>query len=377
MPKSAAEMRREKLRNRQKQAIDTKDQKGLGRKSVLDWNRFTGKKPMSYKETCGVKELNVIDFLPFVVTQEWYKTLRTFSGLTTNLDVGDWDYKLELPIHRNVGENNDHIICPRLAFGQKCPRCDDMFAEYEKDDPDKKVTDALKPSWRCWYNVYDYSEENNPDGIISVWEDVSYYLFEKEILNAADEGEETVLYSDIEMGKTVEIKGKEKKLGKNPFIEAGNVEFKDRDPYDENIIEDTVSFDALVKFVPYDEFLRIHLGLDENNEPVETGDDQSEETKEKPKTNSRRRGPKTESKVEEEDDIPAWVEGDCPAGLEFGNPDMDSRGCKKCEDAAYDACVKYADAKAAMAEDAKNKAEKEEESTKEKEPVQTRRRRRS
>ena len=129
MAKTAAEIRRDKLRNRQKQSVETRDQKGLGRKSVLDWGKFTGKKPMNYQETSG-KELNVIDFLPFVITQEWYKNLRTFSGLTTNLDVGDWDYKLELPVHQRVGENNDHIVCRRLAFGEKCPRCEDMFEEY-------------------------------------------------------------------------------------------------------------------------------------------------------------------------------------------------------------------------------------------------------
>ena len=340
MAKTAAEIRREKLRNRTKQAVETRDQKGLGRKSVLDWSRFVGKKPMSFEVQLG-KNLNLIDFLPWVVTQEWYKDLRTFSGLTTNLDIGDWDYKLELPVHRGVGENNDIFICLRLAFGQKCPRCEEMFEEYEKTEPDDKKINELKPSWRCWYNLYDYNEEENPDGVNSVWEDVSYHLFEKEILAEADEGEETVLYSDIEMGKSVEIKGKQKQLGKNKFIEAGNVEFKDRDPYKEDIVNDTVSFDSLVKICTYEEFNRAHLGLDEEapeKEKSESSTPSSEATESSSNRRSRRR-----SAAEKEE--PKTDDNSCPKGLKFGNPDLDSKDCKKCPDDIFDTCAAVDDKK--------------------------------
>ena len=344
MAQTAAEKRREKLRNRQKQAVDTKDQKGLGRKSVLDWSRLVGKKPLSFVPTEG-KEKNLIDFLPFVVTQPWYKDLRTFSGLTTNLDVGDWDYKLELPVHANVGENNDVFLCLRLAFGQKCPRCEDMFLEYEKAEPDEKVTKALKPSWRDWYNVYDYSEKGNPDGEFGVWENVSYYNFEKEILNEADEGEETVLYSDIEQGKSVEIKGKEKVLGKNKFIEAGSVEFKDREPYTEDVVNDTISFDALVKIPTYEEFRAAHLGLDEDeNEPEKSAADNDEPEAER-KASTRRRGQKADTpKDEPKKEPPPWEEGDgCPHDeLVFGEP-SDSAECKECPDDIFNACSALAD----------------------------------
>lgn len=343
MAKSPAELRREKLRNRQKQAVDTKDQKGLGRKSVLDWSRLTGKKPLGFTPTAG-KEKNLVDFLPFVVTQSWYKDLRTFSGLTTNLDVGDWDYKCELPVHSNVGENNDVFLCLRLAFGQKCPRCEDMFLEYEKAEPDEKVTKALKPSWRDWYNVYDYSEEGNPDGVNGIWEDASYYLFEKEILNEADEGEETVLYSDIELGKSVEIKGKEKVLGKNKFIEAGSVEFKDREAYGEDIVNDTVSFDALVKIPTYEEFRNAHLGLDEDGNETADKDDDSEPEVDK-KTTPRRRGSTADtSKNKPEKDTAPWEDGDgCPHDeLVFGEP-SDSTECKECPDAIFSVCSALAD----------------------------------
>ena len=358
MAKTAAELRREKLKNRQKQAVDTRDQKGLGKKSVLDWGKFTGKKPSDFTPTSG-KNKNLIDFLPFVVTQEWYKDLRTFSGLTTGLEVGDWDYKLELPVHKGVGENNDSVVCPRLAFGQRCPRCEDLFAEYEKSEPNERVTRSLSPSWRCWYNIYDYNEEANPDGGNGVWQDVSFHCFEKEILKEADEGEETVLYSDIEMGKSVEIKAKEKKLDKSTFLEAADVEFKDRDPYTEDIVKDTVSFDALVKFHTYEEFRTMHLGLDENGNPPEKP---NEEEAEKPKNDRSRRQAKETSKAKTND----WQDGDgCPNDeMLFGAPDMDSEQCKACPEIIFDKCMEMADNNK-MNEEAGNAAERDPDPVKE------------
>ena len=381
MAQTAAEKRREKLRNRQKQAVETKDQKGLGRKSVLDWSRFVGKKPYGYKETCG-KDLNVIDFLPWVVTQSWYKDLRTFSGLTTNLEPGDWDYKLEFAHHTGVGENNDIFLCLRLAFGQRCPICEDMFLEYEKEEPNKKVLEDLKPSWRCYYNLYDYNEENNPDGEFSVWENVSYYLFEKTILDEAGEGEETILWSDIEEGRTLEIKGKEKKLGKHPFIEAGNVEFKERDPYPEDVVKDTVSFDALVKIPTYEEVRQAHLGLDEDGNETEKPEADNDEPKTERKVSTRRRGqkadtPKDEPKDEPKEEAPPWEEGDgCPHDeLVFGEP-SDSTECKECPDAIFNACSALADENetAGKVQDAAAKEESEPEVKKEVETPARRRR---
>jgi hypothetical protein len=360
MTKITAEIRREKLRNRSKQAVQTRDQKGLGRKSVLDWSRFVGKKPAAFKVRAGKDKKNLIDFLPWKVTQSWYKDLRTFSGLTTNLDVGDWDYKLEVPVHKNVGENNDTFLCLRLAFGGKCPRCEEMFEEYEKSEPNEKKINALKPSWRCWYNVYDYDEETNPDGDIQIWEDVSYHNIEKEILNEADEGEEPTLYSDIEIGKSVEIEGRTKKLGKNEFIEAKNVKFKDRDPYDESIVEETVSFDALVKICTYDEFARAHLGLDSDdisNDSDDISNDSndfvpSESPKENEKALSlptgRRRRRRNISKEEAISDDPSSQKESekCPDDLEFGAPDIESEKCKNCPDDMFEKCVELSDKKA-------------------------------
>ena len=69
--------------------------------------------------------------------------------MTTGLDVGEWDYKLELPVHPNVGENNDTLICHREAFGGQCVRCDEMFEEYGKENVNLSKVDPLTSALAC------------------------------------------------------------------------------------------------------------------------------------------------------------------------------------------------------------------------------------
>ncbi len=341
-----AEIRREKLRNRTTQAAQNRDRKGLGKKSVLDWSKFVGKKPNEFTPQTG-KNKNLIDVLLFKITQDWYKDLRTFCGLTTNLGIGDYDYKLELPVHKNVGENNDTLLCLQKAFGRKCIRCEEVGEEYDKDEPNQKTINALKASWRTWYNIYDYDDEENSEGKNGIWEDVSYYLFENQLLEEQDEGEEKITFSDFEFGKSIEFKGKEKKLGKNPFTEAQGISFKDRDAYDESIVEDTISFDALVKICTVDEFTRIHLGLDSDDKSRETTTDDNDSSSSGKRS---RRSPKDENA----DSQPTWKEEDgCPSDLEFGEPDLDSDKCKKCEEYIFNACATKQDLKKATEKEEK------------------------
>jgi hypothetical protein len=328
MSKSAAEIRREKLRARQTQAVQNRDKTGLGKKSVLDWSKLTKKKPAEFIPEA--KKTHLFDLLPFIVTQPWYKNLRTKSGLTTGLDIGEWDYKLEIPVHKYVGENNDTFICLREAFGNKCPICDDMFEEYAKETPDKEKARNLNCSWRNYFNIYDY---NNPDADIHVWEDASYALFEKEFLGEAGDHEEMILYSDIEDGRSIQFKGKEASIGKNKFVETKNIEFLERDPYDEDIVNDTISFDSLVIIPTYEDVLKAYKAT-ESSEPSETDIGETEET---PKTESKStsRRERVQKKAE-----PEKNENECPEGLDFGyDCDPAEDKCTECPEDLFNRCA--------------------------------------
>ena len=331
MPRITAEERREALRKRTKRGVNERGQRGLGRKSVLDYSKAGDRKIVKYEIKSG-KESNYIDILPFEITQDWYKNLRSVSGTPIGLEVGFTDYKLEIPVHRNVGENNDVFLCLRLALGKKCPLCEEMYAEWDKDedDQDAKKIAALKPSWRCFYNIYDYDGEGAP---VQLWEDVSYYLFEEMLQEAMEtEDEGIVTFSDLEMGSSIEFKGREKKLGKNAFVEAHSISFKPRNKYNESILKDTFPLDKMLVIPTYEEVAKVHLGMDDNDESTP-----EQVTEEPAQQETRTRKRFDEGKSGQPEEKPPWSE--CPAGKEFGVDCNTIPECGECDEDVFQACA--------------------------------------
>lgn len=368
MPKISATERREALRKRTKKGVNERGQKGLGRKSVLDYSKAGDRKIVKYEIKSG-KDVNYIDILPFEITQEWYKDLRSVSGTTIGLEVGFTDYKLEIPVHRNVGENNDVFLCRRLAFGKKCPLCEEMYSEWDKDedDQDAKKIQALKPSWRCFYNVYDYDGDGAP---VQLWEDFSYFLFEEALQEAMEtEQDGVVTFSDLEMGSSIEFKGREKKIGKNKFIETHSIGFKKRDPYDEAVLKETLPLDGMLIIPTYEQVAKAHLGLEEDTSKEE---DPPKSTY--PKTRTRKRF-KEESKLKETEVDPPWDK--CPHGKEFGVDCNTIDECGECDEDLFQACAAKQDELKKHEKDAKQaKKEIDEAAQKEKQPTASTRSRR-
>ena len=332
MARITAEMRREALRKRTKKGVNERGQKGLGRKSVLDFSKAGERKIVKYEIKSG-KDVNYIDILPFEITQPWYKDLRSNSGsiLGADSEVGFLDYKLEIPVHKNVGEGNDVFLCLRLAFGKKCPICEEMYAEWDKDDVDQdaKKIQALKPSWRCFYNVYDYDGEGTA---VMLWEDFSYYLFEEALQEAIEtEDEGIATFSDLEQGASVEFKGREKKIGKNSFVEAHSISFKEREAYGEEILKETFPLDAMLVIPTYEQVAKAHLGMDDDEGEEET----PSESQTEPASSGRTRGKKAEE--ETPDESPPWNE--CSAGLDFGVSYNASPECESCDEDTFQACA--------------------------------------
>ena len=358
------EERKAKMNKRASRAVKNRDQKGLGRMSVIDNSKLPeGHK--TYEIKSGRAE-NVIDIIPFIVTQEWYKNLRTFSGEPTGLDIGDYEYKLEIPIHRNVGPENAWIVCPQAAFGHKCPVCDDLYDLYRIDENDRtdeesKKIKAWTISWRNFYNVWDYEggkDEDDEPGF-KLMLNQSYHLFEKYLLNSVNDWEaeegETMAFADPDEGKTLVFKGKLKSLGKgkkaNEFVEAESVDFEDRkEPYDDDFInENCVCFDELVVLLSYEKILELHTGT--NNE--EGGDEDSKKEEEDNKDGSsggrgrggsssggRGRGGGRNKKNEEQ----TADDNLCPFNFKYGVECGDHPECADekngCPEEKYNACLK-------------------------------------
>lgn len=374
---------RERLLQRQKQEYADKGKTGLGRKSILDYSRAVGKIVNQFSPKYKPEE-NAIDIIPFITTQPWYKKLRTPSGRDNGLDTGCLEYKLQVPIHKNIGINGDMFLCLREAFGDACALCDEMFSAYQTGDKDKAYD--LKPSWRTFYNVYDYDD---PDKGIQIF-DISYYLFESTTKNDPqranlidammldDSG--PVPFFDLTEGKIIIAKFKKKTFGKNEFPEIDDIQFEDRsEPYDESILSKVFPLDSMLVISTNEEMKNAYYALEE---------DKTKEDLEPPQEmeQARGRGRVIEQEIKEEGPAPEITrekrttrniepEKDnlCPAGKVFGKdfntgPECEGKTPNACDEETFDRCSK------AHAGDLNS--QKEEEVVKQEEPAPTERRRR-
>jgi hypothetical protein len=339
----SAEERKKALQKRTQQAYDDRDQKGLGRSGILDYSAASQKIKL-YDPKSG-RDKNYIDILPFEVVEEWYRNMKTFSGRTTGVEPGYVDYKLEVPVHRSIGPNKDSFLCLREAFGKRCYLCETRFAELDKDEPDEKITDALKVSWRCFYNVYDYDE---PEKDIQLWEDFSYHMFEKlmlEDIKLLDTGVAT--FSSLEEGYSIEFKCKVRKLGKNEFKEAHSFEFYTRESYDESILDQTFPLDRMLIICTNEDMERSYLGLSDDEPVGGDGGQEEEEPRSAPRERQRPPQGRTRGGGQQEQAAPPADEGDptdhCPKGHVFGTDCNNTDDCGACPEITFEACANAQD----------------------------------
>jgi len=161
-----------------------------------------------------------------------------------NYPKGKPVYKVEIWVHKHVGPEKGDYICLR-NYGEDCPLCDAKSEEMAKDNPRKKVVEALKGSQRCLYNVVVYTDNQEQNGV-QIWE-ASSYLAEgpfKETAKNKRTGER-IPYSDPDRGKTITFTI----AGKNKGKKLTGIVFEDRpEPIADEILDQAYTIeDYLVK----------------------------------------------------------------------------------------------------------------------------------
>jgi len=358
---------RQMMLNKMRQQQADKGKTGLGRKAALDFSKAVGKTVNMWMPKYKDKGENAFDILPFVITQEWYSKLRMPTGRVNGLMPGMIDQGLTIPVHKNVGINNDIFLCPREAFGDGCPICDEMFEAYKAGDKDK--ASKLRPSWRSFYNVYDYDDTSKG---IQLFE-ISYYMFEStgkndlqrcNLMDAAIlDPSGPIIFADLQEGKTIVATFKKRTLDKAEWAEVDSIKFEDREPYPESILQQVFPLDMMVVRASFEEMKNSYFGLDANS---------SDHTETKlPETKSVEQPPAQVQHVEEvkKEEIKTTV-GDlvrsgrtrnfdtapekvvevagpvCPAGRKFGvefnstAPECEGKTVNSCEEAMFNECMK-------------------------------------
>ncbi len=311
--------RKDALKRRQDEAVKNRSRGGSNR-SVLD---LEGYDDVGFFK--AVKGNNEIDIIPFPISCDWYPTLLAPNGTPVGVNVGEQDYKLEIPVHFGVGVQEQTMLCLKLSLNKKCPICEEMDAT-----EDDNIKGGLKPKWRCIYNIIDLKDESKG---IQLW-DVSRFLLEVELLDEIDAvANETLTVFDLEDGRSIAFRATPKRLGGREFLEYKAFKFNERDAYDESIMEKVFPLDKMLKIPTYEEVQKAFFGGEGSIETERSDDsyndshDKQEESEQEEPKPSRREGTRTEHA------------GMCPSGGDFGGDWNQLEECKECPDKDFDKCA--------------------------------------
>ena len=219
------------------------------------------------------------DIIPYKVTADNHPEVKK----------GEIWYERTYMSHRNVGPEEKAIICPR-TIGKRCPICEEYQRLNKDPNADEDVVKGLRAKERELFNVV----MKDGDGEVMVL-NMSVHLFglklEQEILEG-DEGNAS--FAELKGGKTLKVRWEQKSMGTAKFVEAGRIDFKDRDDLDEDTLDVAVDLDKALKILSYEEIEKIFQAggdEDETTPDKDSGgdDDQGEEKPAKRKIGGNRK----------------------------------------------------------------------------------------
>ena len=211
------------------------------------------------------------------------------------VDKGDLWYQRTYLAHRNVGPEDKFLVCPR-TIGKRCPICEEYQKLRKDPDADDKVVGGLRAKERELFNVL-------VDEEVMVL-DMSIHLFGKFLELEILEGDEiNAAFADLKGGKTLKVRWDERTFDKRKFVEAGRIDFLDREDLDEeDTLEAVVDLDKALKILPYEEIEKIFQAGDDDDGEEEAESNGNDENEEKEATKKRTLIKKKKSKEDDEEE---------------------------------------------------------------------------
>lgn len=283
------------LGSRYQQQAANSDSYGEARQSFMDWNGvklkfFTMKKEMD--------RVN-LNILPYQI-----KSPKHPEVVAGRRKVGQWDYLLDVWVHRNLGPNKKDMLCPKATYGKACPACEER--QKLRDEGREEEAKAFTPSRRAIYNIQ-LIGRNGPEDAPMIFA-TSHHCFNKELIeeaSASSKGPVPIPFASIgPEGKVVSFRVSEKDLGTNKFCEAKSFQFLDRDEeVSDEVLEQCVSLDEHLIVPTSKQILDAMYG---NDEDEAIGPAQEPDTQEDSRRDSydddrpaRRRTPEPEPEYED------------------------------------------------------------------------------
>jgi len=297
-----------------------------------------------------------MDVMPYEVTDPNHPDRDDEYGIAV---PGELWYKRPYWLHRNIGPNNENIVCPSSAK-QKCPICEyrTQMLRDGADWQDESVK-ALKPSMRNLYIVIPKGQKNY-DEKPHIW-DISQFLFQEKLNEEIQENEDYETFPDLEEGYTLRVRFSEEQLGNNKFADTSRIDFQERqDPYSESILEEVPNLDEVIEVPSYKSAESTFFGGLDNHasDAVDDDDDDDEFTdedtpwkEEEEEQDEEEEAAETEEEEEEDDEDEEDKEQEqpkkeppkrqrstkgkkgnkCPHGYKFGEDCEEYDECDDCE----------------------------------------------
>ena len=313
----------------------------------------TGSFTKSYLSTDKVtlyktkKDKQLIDTIPFVIKTDNFPRKKK----------GDIVYVMAVTEHKDVGIDNTIEMCLKGTFGRACPICEEREKLKDSGASKDELIAAFPMSWRAFYNVLDWGEENIG---IQVW-DVAFNWVEKKLRQKAerlaqDAGPNEngdlsyIIFADLEDGRHIEYTGVPDTYNKNEYIKPEGITFVVRgEPIAESWMEKAISLETLLIIPTYEELKCRYFAIDKKVEEMEKDKtvDKMEESPIKktnpiPITGGReeriQRLLEKQKRKAEEEAKKVKVKNQCPYDYIFGS---DCDEYPECEGGDGDGCEKW------------------------------------
>lgn len=221
-----------------------------------------------------------IDILPFVVGKK-HPTLKK----------GEYDYKMDVWVHSNIGVDNAQYLCLHKMFDQDCPICNYRAQLQQEGEDDKDKIKALQPKHNCLYNIICYDSNEQEKKGIQLWLINAWNMEDRLQELADDESGERVLFPDPSEGKRISFKRTGTGATNTRYTAHA---FVDRDyKITEKLLDKTFTLDECIVIPTEAEVEKAFFGgLKKKEKEVDIGDD-----------NEDKDNKKSFSKIPSEDDI--------------------------------------------------------------------------
>lgn len=202
-----------------------------------------------------------IDILPFMVGKK-HPTLKK----------GEYDYKLDVWAHSNIGVDNAQYLCLHKMFDQDCPICTYRAQLQQEGEDDKDKIKALQPKHNALYNIICYDSTEQEKKGVQLWL-INVWNMEDRLQELADDDNgERIIFPDPVEGKRVNFKRTGTGMTNTRYTAHS---FSDRDyKISEKLLDKTFSLDECIVIPTEAEVEKAFFGgLKKKEKEVDDDDD--------------------------------------------------------------------------------------------------------